>query len=75
MRPSRRRLPKFVPIHKLISLILYLRINGIVEEYGIFQKVHVVVRDNAANMVSALGESIFDHVGCFLHILQVRLLP
>ena len=47
------------------------RINGIVEEYGLFQKIHLVEWDNAANVVAALSTSQFDHIGCFLHILQL----
>ena len=47
------------------------RIKGIVEEYGLFQKFHLVVRDNAANVVAALSTSQFDHIGCFRHILQL----
>ena len=47
------------------------KINGIVEEYRLFQKIHLVVRNNAANVVAALGTSKFNHIGCFLHILQL----
>jgi hypothetical protein len=48
-----------------------MNLNGIVVEYGLFQKTHLVVLDNAANVVTALGTSQFNHIGCFLHILQL----
>ena len=35
------------------------------------EKIHLFVRDNAANMVAAFNLSSYNHVGCFLHILQV----
>ena len=38
------------------------KINGIVGEYGLFQKIHLVVRDDAANVVAALGTSQFNHI-------------
>ena len=42
-----------------------------VAEFDITDKIHCFVRDNAANMVAAFDISVWSHVGCFLHILQV----
>ena len=35
------------------------------------EKLHVFVRDNAANMIAAFNLSDYNDVGCFIHILQV----
>ena len=43
-------------------------ISAIVEEYELFQKIHLVVRDNA---VAAVNSSPFNHIGCFFHISQL----
>ena len=39
--------------------------------YEVADKIHCFVRDNAPNMVGAFDISTWNHVGCFLHILQV----
>ena len=35
------------------------------------QKVHLVVSDNASNMVKAMSDVSFMHFGCFAHSLQL----
>ena len=39
--------------------------------YEVADKIHRFVRYNAPNMVGAFDISTWNHVGCFLHILQV----
>lgn len=34
-------------------------------------KVHVVVSDNASNMIRAMSDASFTHFGCFTHSLQL----
>lgn len=34
-------------------------------------KVHVVVSDNASNMIRAMSDALFTHFGCFAHSLQL----
>ena len=51
-----------------------LRINIIVNDYNLGDKIHLVVRDNASNIVSALEHSDWDHVGCYQHILQLAVI-
>ena len=34
-------------------------------------KVHIVVSDNASNMIRAMGDASFVHFGCFAHSLQL----
>ena len=48
--------------------ILLAKIN---QYDSLHDKIHMVVRDNASNMVSAFEKSSFQHIGCYLHILQV----
>ena len=35
------------------------------------EKVHVVVSDNASNMIRAMSDVSFTHFGCFAHSLQL----
>ena len=34
-------------------------------------KVHIVISDNASNMVKAMNDASFAHLGCFAHSLQL----
>ena len=34
-------------------------------------KVHIVISDNASNMVKAMNDASFSHFGCFAHSLQL----
>ena len=52
---------------------VFAKLNQKISDYPhLTDKIHAVVRDNAANMVAALNLSPWDHIGCFLHILQVN---
>ena len=53
---------------------IWSRINTIVNDYNIGYKIHLIVRDNAHNIFSALEHSDWDHVGCYLHILQLAVI-
>jgi len=33
--------------------------------------VHIVISDNASNMVKAMNDASFAHMGCFAHTLQL----
>lgn len=41
------------------------------DEWGIANKTHAVVTDNAANMVSAVKKSHWKHIPCFSHTLKL----
>lgn len=41
------------------------------DEWGIANKIHAVVTDNAANMVSAIKKSHWKHIPCFSHTLKL----
>lgn len=50
---------------------LALMLEGVLTDFGLLRKVHVVVRDNGINVVNALEQANFNHVGCFLHGLHL----
>ena len=35
------------------------------------EQVHLIVRDNASNMVKAMSDGYFEDLGCFAHTLQL----
>ena len=35
------------------------------------EQVHLMVRDNASNMVKAMSDGDFEDLGCFAHTLQL----
>ena len=35
------------------------------------EQVHLIVRDNASNMVKAMSDGDFDDLGCFAYTLQL----
>ena len=35
------------------------------------EKVHLIVRDNASNMVKAMADGEFEDLGCFAHTMQL----
>ena len=48
------------------------RISSMLESWGIPQeRVHLVISDNASNMVKAMQEASLAHFGCFAHSLQL----
>ena len=46
-------------------------LDGILTEWKLKQKSHVVMRDNAPNMVNAIQLIGWKGAGCFLHTLQL----
>lgn len=45
-------------------------LDDCITHYGIRDKVHVLIRDNGSNMISAMEIVGIDSEGCFAHILQ-----
>ena len=35
------------------------------------EQVHLIIRDNASNMVKAMREAAYPDLGCFAHLLQL----
>lgn len=52
---------------KNISRVL----RRVLDEYKLSKKLHLVVRDNAINVVKAMEIGKYEHVGCFLHALHL----
>ncbi len=55
--------------HTVDNISAELKIKA--EEWGIAQKVLVVVTDNGANMVSAVHQAGWKHYPCFAHTLNL----
>ena len=55
----------FAESHTAENLLLAL--ESAFSEYKIRERLHLVVRDNAANIVKAVNDGGLKHVGCFLH--------
>lgn len=52
-----------------------MKIHEMLENWCIRPKnVHLILRDNAANMIKGLEEAEFAHKGCFIHTLQLVVL-
>jgi len=50
------------------------RLSAMLESWNIPQEhVHIVISDNASNMVKAMQEASLAHFGCFAHSLQLVL--
>eukprot|EP00116_Pleurobrachia_bachei_P002275 sb/3462537/ len=48
------------------------KITSLVEKFpGLEDKIHLIVRDNAPNLVNALEGTKWNHVGCYTHMLQL----
>lgn len=45
-------------------------LTQIVEDWGINNKIHAVVGDNAANMVKAVRTNMWKHIPCYAHSLN-----
>ena len=59
----------FAESHTVENLLLAL--ESPFSEYKIRERLHLVVRDNAANIVKAVNDGGLKHVGCFLHGLHL----
>ena len=59
----------FAESHTAENLLLAL--ESAFSEYKIRERLHLVVRDNAANIVKAVNDGDLKHVGCFLHGLHL----
>ena len=46
-------------------------LTKITDEWGITNKIHAVVTDNGANMVSAVRKTCWKHIPCFSHTLNL----
>lgn len=42
-------------------------LQKVLDEYSLSEKLHLIVRDNGANVVKAMELGGFENVGCFLH--------
>ncbi len=54
----------------LVTLFVF-QINNMLESWELRERVHLFVRDNAANMVKGLNDVGLPHIGCFAHTLQL----
>ena len=59
----------FAESHTAENLLLVL--ESAFSEYKIRERLHLVVRDNAANIVKAVNDGRLKHVRCFLHGLHL----
>ena len=59
----------FAESHTAENLLLAL--ESAFSEYKIKKRLHLVVRDNAANVVKAVNDGGLKHVGCLLHGLHL----
>ena len=47
-------------------------LTGMAEEWGLTTaRIHLIIRDNAINMVNAAKKANIDSLGCFCHILHL----
>lgn len=46
-------------------------LQNILDEYDLSEKLHLIVRDNGANVVKAMEIGSFEHTGCFLHAIHL----
>ena len=59
----------FAESHTAENLLLAL--ESTFSEYKIRDRLHLVVRDNAAKIVKAVNDGGLKHIGCFLHDLHL----